>query len=279
VPSILDGKYELVKAAGAGGTANVYLAQSPVDGTKVAVKVLKKALASDRDMLGRFRREAEVLQRIQHPNVVKLLELADAPEGLLLIMEWAEGERLDTLTLEPAEVRTVLRQLAGALEAVHGAGVVHRDLKPENVIVQRQGALHCWLLDLGIARFLDAAQAQSHFLTARGQGAGTPSFLSPEQIRGESPDTASDVYSFGVLGWRLATGRLPFEAKSDFEVMQLHLEEKPPAFTPLDASLADLEPLLRKCLEKKRAARPKDGTALVAALEAPPPKKRRWPFG
>jgi serine/threonine protein kinase len=129
-PTILDGRYRLVKTAGTGGTANVYLAESTTTGEKVAVKVLKKALVQQDDMLGRFQREAKLLQAVSHPNIVKLIEFVDAPEGWLLLMQWAEGERLDRLTLTPEETKTVLAQLASALAAVHAAGIVHRDLKP-----------------------------------------------------------------------------------------------------------------------------------------------------
>jgi serine/threonine protein kinase, bacterial len=256
----------------------VYMAQAR-DGTLVAVKVLRKELSGQRDMLGRFQREAVLLQRVQHPNVVKLIECVDAPEGLLLVMEWAQGERLDSLRLEPAEVKVVLAQLADALAAIHAAGIVHRDLKPENVMVQRTPHLHAWLLDLGIARFQHARDAVGNFVTMTGQGAGTASCISPEQIRGEAPDPRSDVYSFGVLAYRLLTGRLPFDAQTDMEMMEHHLRSVPRPPTVSDPSLAGLEWLVVQCLEKKREARPSDGTSLLDALKhAGSKRKTWWPF-
>lgn len=277
---ILEGRYRLVRAAGTGGTANVFLAEATQGGHNVAVKVLKKSLAEQQDMLGRFRREAATLEKVAHPHIVKLIELADSPQGLVLVMEWAEGERLDAVSLSPAQVQAVLRQLASALAAIHAAGVVHRDLKPENVIVEKSGeVVHARLLDFGIARF--DATPDGGFVSMLGQVAGTPSYLSPEQIRGEAPTAKSDVYSFGVMGWRLATGAVPFSGASDFATLQMHLQEKLPTFKPTDASLAALEPVLRRCLEKKPDARFEDGTALYAGFSqsAPPPKKKWWQFG
>jgi len=280
-PTILDGRYRLVKTAGTGGTANVYLAESTTTGEKVAVKVLKKALVQQDDMPGRFQRQAKLLQAVPHPNIVKLIEFVDAPEGWLLLMQWAEGERLDRLTLNPEETKTVLAQLASALAAVHAAGIVHRDLKPENIVVSRTPVFHAWLLDLGIARFTDSTQAAADFMTRQGQGAGTPAFISPEQIQGQDPDPRSDVYSFGAMAYRLLSGRPPFEGPNDFTVLNKHLSEKPAPLKVTDPSLAGVEALVLQCLEKKPSARPADGAALYAALTAPvgPAKKRWWPFG
>lgn len=277
---ILDGRYRLIRAAGTGGTANVYLAETTANGTHVAVKVLKKSMAEQQDMLGRFRREAATLRQVAHPNIVKLIELTESPQGLVLVMEWAEGERLDAITLTPEEVRLVLVQLASALATIHAASVVHRDLKHENVIVQRNETVHARLLDFGIARFETDVPA-SGFVSMLGQVAGTPSILAPEQIRGAAPDARSDVYSYGVLGWRLVTGAVPFAGASDFATLQMHLQDKLPPFKPTDPSLAVLESVFRKCLEKKDEDRYRDGMAILEALgtATPPPKKKWWPFG
>ncbi|MGV3620322.1 MAG: serine/threonine-protein kinase [Archangium sp.] len=305
---ILNGRYKLVKAAGQGGTANVFLAEETKSGAKVAVKVLKKSMAEQQDMLGRFRREAATLEKVAHPNIVKLIELSESPQGLVLVMEWAEGQRLDEISLTPDEVKLVLVQLASALATVHAAGVLHRDLKPENVMVERrpEEPVRARLLDFGIARF-GGEPPPGGFVSMLGQVAGTPSILAPEQIRGEAPDTRSDVYSFGILGWRMVTGAVPFAGKSDFATLQMHLQDKLPKFKPLDPSLAVFEPVLRKCLEKKPEDRFHEGMELLSALgtattapaasappaemaapastpspaavEAPVKKKKWWPFG
>ncbi len=275
---ILDGRYRLIRAAGTGGTANVYLAESTADGTQVAVKVLKKSMAEQQDMLGRFRREADTLRQVAHPNIVKLIELTESPQGLVLVMEWAEGERLDAITLSPDEVRLVLVQLASALATIHAAGVVHRDLKHENVIVQRKETVHARLLDFGIARF-ETEAPPGGFVSMLGQVAGTPSILAPEQIRGEAPDARGDVYSYGILGWRLVTGAVPFAGASDFATLQMHLQDKLPPFKPTDPSLAALELVLRKCLEKKDEDRYRNGMEILEALGTatpPEPKKKKW---
>lgn len=282
---ILDGRYKLVRAAGTGGTANVFLAEETKSGTKVAVKVLKKSMAEQQDMLGRFRREAATLQKVSHPNIVKLIELTDSPQGLVLVMEWAEGQRLDEIVLSPAEAKLVLVQLASALATIHASGVLHRDLKPENIIVERVAnePVRARVLDFGIARFGGDAPPGG-FVSMLGQVAGTPSILAPEQIRGEAPDTRSDVYSFGILGWRLVTGAVPFAGKSDFATLQMHLQDKLPSFKPTDPELASIEPVLRKCLEKKPDDRFHEGMEVLDALgkltTSPAAKKKKWwPFG
>ena len=282
----------------------MFLAEETKSGTKVAVKVLKKSMAEQQDMLGRFRREAATLQKVSHPNIVKLIELTESPQGLVLVMEWAEGQRLDEISLTPDEVKLVLVQLASALATVHAAGVLHRDLKPENVMVERVPGegVRARLLDFGIARF-GGEPPPGGFVSMLGQVAGTPSILAPEQIRGETPDTRSDVYAFGILGWRMVTGAVPFAGKSDFATLQMHLQDKLPKFKPLDPSLAAFEPVLRRCLEKKPDDRFHEGMELLnalgmatapavatsatplptspssAAVEAPAKKKKWWPFG
>src|SRR5687768_16918581 len=132
-------------------------------------------------MKKRFQREASVMAKIKHPSIVGLVHFEHAPEGLLLLTDWVDGERLDAVmgpkALEPARGVALLRQLAGALAAIHETGVIHRDLKPENIVVTRDGILK--LLDFGIARFVDATAGQ--FMTATGQIAGTPAYLAPEQ--------------------------------------------------------------------------------------------------
>lgn len=273
---ILDGKYRLLKPAGSGGTANVYLAEDTGSKVPVAIKVLKKALASDPDMVARLQREAALLKAVFHPNVVRLIELTEAPEGWVLVMDWAVGQRLDEVgpALVSGEVKQVLLLLGSALAAIHEAGIVHRDIKPENVMVQREPTLRLQLLDFGISRF--ERPAKGTFVTMKGHGAGTPSFLAPEQISEGHVDCRTDIYSFGVLAYWLLSGRLPFVGDDDFSVMQHHLQTPVP---PLDIKFPDLAvfiPLTLQCLEKKPRLRFEDGTALLAALRHPEAAKKKW---
>ena len=281
-PLILSGEYRLLRPAGSGGTADVYLAErTDGSGEKVAVKVLKRTLAAQPEMLERFRREAELLARVKHPNVVRLLRFEVAPEGTLLLMEWVEGRRLDEeldrQTLLPIEKVLVLRQVAAALAAIHAVGIVHRDLKPENVMLDRSGdTVQARLLDFGIARGLKGRIGEL-FVTLPGTVAGTASFLSPEQVLDRKPDARADVYSFGVLAYLLVSGRLPFTGKTDFEVLEKHVKASPPKLEALEPELEPLIPVVLRCLEKKPDRRPGDGAALGAELDrALSGKRKGW---
>jgi serine/threonine-protein kinase len=203
---------------------------------------------------------------------------------MLLVMEWAPGRRLDEEldrhTLLGIEKALVLRQLAAALQAVHALAIVHRDLKPENVMLDRTDTtVRARLLDFGIARVL-GRRPGGQFVTATGTVAGTPSFLSPEQVLDRALDARSDVYSFGVLAYLLVSGRLPFTGASDVEVMQQQVKAAPPALTAVDPELEALIPVVLACLAKKPGGRPRDGAALGAALDAAlrpaGDMKRRW---
>jgi serine/threonine-protein kinase len=159
VSQILNGRFRLLKAAAKGGTANVYLAEEVATGKKVAVKVMKKDLPEVHDMMKRFAREASVMSKLKHPNIVGLVHFEQAPEGLLLLTDWVDGTRLDALlgakALPTQVALSLLKQLAAALAAIHATGVIHRDLKPENIVVTKEGVLK--LLDFGIARFASPA--------------------------------------------------------------------------------------------------------------------------
>ena len=271
---ILDGEFRLLRPAGSGGSARVYLAEEVASGARVAVKMLRHNLAADADMQGRFAREAAVLSRLEHPNIVRLLRFEQSAGGVLLLLEWVDGRGLDQVVAEwpmqtPRALR-VLRQLASALAAIHAAGVVHRDLKPGNVMLEGEGdAERVRLLDFGIARFADPVLAQDQFQSALGHFTGTPAYISPEQASGRTADARSDVYTFGVLAYLVLTGHLPFVGKSDVDVLAQHLTKRPPRLSPADQSLegSRLEALVMQCLEKQADDRPADGAALVKALE------------
>jgi serine/threonine-protein kinase len=282
---ILDGKYRLLRPAGTGGTARVYLGQDTQSGDFVAIKVLRRELLADPDMKARFQREASLLWQIEHPNVVKLFKFEDrAREGLLLVLEWIEGARLDQLltneTLDGALIVELFAQIASALGAIHTIGIAHRDVKTENVmVVGWPDAPRVKLLDFGIARFTDPKEAALMFQTAVSKVGGTPSYISPEQTTGKPVTAASDVYSLGVLGYLMVSGALPFTG-NHFEVLSAHLKDAPRPLQPRDPSLEGhpVIDVIMQCLEKDPADRPADGAAVEALVRAPK-KKGKWPFG
>ncbi|MDP1918113.1 MAG: serine/threonine-protein kinase [Myxococcales bacterium] len=282
--TILDGKYRLVRPAGTGGTARVFLAEDTKTGERVAVKVLRRELLDDSDMRARFQREASLLWQIDHPGIVKLLKFEErAKEGLLLVLEWIDGVRLDELIareqLSGAVRVELLAQLASALGAIHQNGIAHRDVKPDNAMVTGwPDAPRVKLLDFGIARFTDPKEAALMFQTNINKVGGTPSYVSPEQAMGRAVTAASDVYSLGIVGYLLLSGSLPFKG-GHFDVLSAHLNDPPPPLVPIDDALAG-HPALQvvvQCLEKNPAKRPADGAAVEALLRAPK-KKGLWPF-
>lgn len=281
---ILDGQYRLIKPVGTGGTARVFLAETVKTKRRVAVKVLRRELLTDPEMKARFQREAALLWQIDHPNIVKLERFEDREaEGLLLILEWIDGIRLDQAAKDgplPGPVAVELfAELASALGAIHHIGIAHRDVKPENVMVTgwpENPAIK--LLDFGIARFTNPREAALMFQTAVNKVAGSPSYVSPEQATGKPPTAASDVYSLGVVGYWLLSGQLPFTGLP-FNVLAAHLAEEPPPLVPADPSLKGHPALdvVFECLKKRPEERPADGVQVEQMIRSPK-KKGRWSF-
>ncbi|MBE2248926.1 MAG: serine/threonine protein kinase [Myxococcus sp.] len=262
---------------GAGGTARVYLAEDTTTGRQVAVKVLNRELLTDRDMRVRFQKEAALLWQLDHPGIVKLLKFEERElEGLLLVLEWVEGVRLDQLmareAVRGAVALELLAQLASALGAIHWNSIAHRDVKPENVIVtQWPDRPQVKLLDFGIARFTDPEEAARMAQPDPTRVGGTPSYVSPEQVSGGPIVAASDVYSFGVVAYQLLSGQAPFTG-SQSGILRAHATAAPPPLAPLDASLTGHPALevIMQCLAKRPEDRPPNGAAVEALLRAPP---------
>jgi predicted Ser/Thr protein kinase len=205
------GAYEVVRELGRGGMGVVYEARDPTTGRRLALKLIIGDEAEG-DALARFRREAEVMARVSHPNVVRVHALDRAPEGPFIVTELVDGQGLDGLTrkgpLPPEVAARLVRALADAIAALHAQGVVHRDLKPQNVIVRPDGAPV--LLDFGIARDLISKER----LTVTGSFLGTPAYMAPEQAEAGSPSAlgpAVDVYALGALLLETLSGRPPFD--------------------------------------------------------------------
>ncbi len=249
----IDG-HVVVRELGRGLTGTVHAARAP-DGTHVAIKILHRDWLGDGEMYERFVREARAAAAIAHPCVV-----APRGSGVLedgrpyLVMPLVEGPSLDdVLALGPlAEPRAlaIARDLAGALAAVHAAGVLHRDVKPSNVRIGRDGRAR--LLDFGIAVRTGGDEAR---LTGGGMAVGTPQYMAPEQCSGDALDGRTDVYALGVVLYRLLTGRLPFDG-SAVAVMLAHTGRMPEPPSTHAAITPTLDALVMRCLAKRRAARP-----------------------
>jgi len=273
--------YRLLERVGEGGTADVYRAAHP-EGGPCAFKVLRPGLRSDPTAVKRFLREAGYGARVQHPGVVRTYDYGEADGLHYLALEWAEGEPLGDLVhragpLAPPQVGTVVAQLAAALDAAHRADIIHRDLKPDNVMFDpASGTVK--LLDFGIAR--DAQLPSAERLTRTGFFAGTLQYVAPEALSGELVDGRADIYSLATITYYLLTGRHPFSGRTQRELFQQLLNERP---TPLGRAVAGrafpatLEAAVMRGLARDPAARQPTvvqfaadvAAAVAAAPEAP----------
>jgi len=267
------GSYELVRRLGEGGMAQVYLARDVRLGREVAVKVLDRRLAERPGFRERFLREARVAAALDHPNIVPLYDFGE--DGMLfLVMPYVSGGSLqDILVRTPlpmGEVATYGSQIADALAYAHQRNVVHRDVKPANMLMHSDGRL--MLSDFGLAKIVSAS---SRSATPRNHpDAGTPEYMAPEQIGGQS-DERSDIYALGVVLYLLLTGRLPFTGTSSTAVMEGHLYRMPEPPRHLNAEVTPaMEAVVLRALAKKpeeRFQRASElGAALLGALIATP---------
>src|SRR4051794_12429204 len=212
-PTVLAGRYRVLERLGSGGMATVYLAEDERLGRHVAVKRLHAD--SPEDAAQRFEREAKVGASLSHPNLVTVFDTVADDEGVLIVMEYVEGQNLAELMargrLPTEQGISILRQVAGALDHAHQAGVVHRDIKPANILVMPDGKAK--LVDLGIATASERTQ-----ITAAGTVLGTPSYMAPEQLEGGKITKAVDIYALGGVAFELLSGRKARQGRTPVEI-------------------------------------------------------------
>jgi len=244
------GKYRIVGQLGRGGAGVVYKAVDETLGRDVAVKTLNPDLANT-EVMNRFRAEATILAKLNHPQIATIYELFRDENDLLMVMEFVRGETLDKLSerlgpIAPDRAAYLIERILSALEHAHRAGVVHRDVKPANVMVTDEGGVK--IMDFGIARVLGAEQKTIDFRLM-----GTPAYMSPEQVMGEEVDGRSDLYSVGVLFYRLLTGTLPFSADTALGMLQRQIRDTP---TPLHVHRPSLPPWCEEIVQRALAKAP-----------------------
>ncbi len=226
---IIIGRYEIISKPGEGGFGAVYKARLTGSERLVAVKVLPPALARNRDYVARFRREAKVAARLNHPNIVMAIEAGKSAGYNYFAMEYVPGEsaakRIDRKGSFPeSEALAVAYYMASALQYAHQEGLVHRDIKPDNIFLTQDGGAK--LGDLGLARFTDESATR---LTVSGTIIGSPYYISPEQVRGDRKvDIRSDIYSLGATLYHMTTGQVPFDGENVVSVLNMHINEKLP---------------------------------------------------
>src|SRR6201996_9370940 len=263
--AIIDGRYRVLSRVGAGGMADVYLAQDEQLGRQVALKLLHRRFAEDPGFVERFRREAQAAASLQHPNVVSVFDRGSVEGTYYIAMEYLQGRSLKALIreeapLDPLRAIDITVQILKAARFAHRRGGIHRDLKPHNVIVDAEG--HAKVTDFGIAR------AGASDMTETGSIMGTAQYLSPEQAQGHVVNVQSDLYSVGVILYEMLTARVPFDAESPVTIALKHVSEAP---TPLSAINPDVPPELEQTvlwvLNKDPADRPVDADQLITVLD------------
>lgn len=260
------GSYRVVRKLGQGGMGTVFQAVDTMLEREVALKVLRPEFAGEPELADRFRTEAVILAKLNHPNIATLYGLARHGEQLFMVMEFVRGAPLDDVIRR--EGRVSPRAAAGwgcqvldAMAYAHRQGVVHRDIKPANLMVTEEDTVK--VMDFGIARVLGSAHQTRH-----GHVIGTASYMAPEQIRGEDVDGRADLYALGVVLYQLVTGVPPFKGSNEFAVMSAQLGDLPMAPSRLVEDLPGwFESAVLRALQKDRAARFQTASAFRAELE------------
>ncbi|MBN2495006.1 MAG: serine/threonine protein kinase [Deltaproteobacteria bacterium] len=265
---ILFDRFTLVDCVGSGGVASVWRAVDGEDGREVALKILHPHLRRSKVVCQRFRREVDIGKRLEHPAIAATYEAFEDAELLGFSMELLSGQTLkDRLALGGPlaidELRRVARAVLDGLERAHDSGIIQRDLTARNVFLCESGEVK--LLDFGFARVADATG-----LTTRSVLMCTPEYAAPEVVLGRSVDARCDLYSLGVVLYEAATGRLPYEGASTFELLQKQVEDRAPDPRVLRPDLpAELSAVIARLTAKEPAARFDTCLAVRAALERP----------
>lgn len=264
--SRLADRYRIVELLGVGGMGMVYRAEDEQLGLPVALKVLRPDLAQDERRLERFKQELILARQVSHPNVVRIHDLGRDGGLVFLTMDFVPGRSLAEILaeqghLEPERATGIARQIAAALAAAHEAGVVHRDLKPANVLVDDSG--RAAISDFGVARSLAGPGS-----TQPGAVVGTLDYLSPEQARGGEVDGRADLYALGILFYEMLTGELPFAGGSAAEVLAQRLTGATPHRSTRVQVPRQLEPVVRRLLQRDPAKRYPSAKELLADLDS-----------
>ena len=262
------GQYEIRDLLGEGGIGQVHAAFDTILQREVAMKSLRPELLSDANFVERFRSEATSLARLNHPNITTLYSLFPDGRNLYMVMELVRGSTLDSIlekrkvALDIRECLAIIAQAADGLDYAHSMGVIHRDIKPSNLIVSGNGTLK--IMDFGIARVRGSQR-----LTRSGSIVGTLAYMAPEQLRGEEGDDSCDLYSLAIVLYEMLSGAPPFNAASEYDLMQAQINQKPDRLTPKVAGLDHkIENALLKALSKKPDQRYPSMRAFSDALGA-----------
>ena len=250
IGEVFDGRYKICRTIGVGGMALVYEARDLLTGQRVAVKMLKDSISDNPQALRRFVNESKAVAMLNHPNIVKILDLSVKTEHKFIVMEYIKGITLrEYMTskgkLTWRESAAFIAQILLALDHAHMKGVVHRDIKPQNIMVMEGGVIK--VTDFGIAKIPDAET-----VTMVDHAVGTIYYISPEQARGKKIDNRSDIYSLGVMFYEMVTGRLPFLAENSYGIMHKQIHDAPQRPTKWTPELPlGVEQIILQAMEKQ----------------------------
>jgi serine/threonine protein kinase len=284
--AVLSRRWRIAHKLGDGGMGEVYAADPIGGGARVAIKVLRQEFLTDAPVVARFVEEGRTCVGLIHPNIVRVLESAEAEDrSPYIVMELLEGVPLSAYTASGgrvpiAQAIPILHGILAGLAAAHARGVVHRDLKPDNVFLTRDqaGMFAAKLLDFGLAKVMDVAGGMGQ-KTRSGMLLGTPAYMSPEQIKNaRDVDPRADLFSAGVLFYEMLTGRAAFPAPTEFAKMTAVLTTEPEPIGQIDPSFAALAPFVERALKKDRNERFPTAIDMARALSALSPNAGPQPL-
>lgn len=253
-------RYKILERLGAGGMGVVYKAHDPELDKTVAVKRIIASVASQEEIM-RFQREAKLLKDLRHPAIPEVYNFAISSDNEpYMVLEFVDGMSLESHLdsgekLSAEQILDVIEQICDALSYTHAHGVIHRDLKPANIILDRtdKGKFRVKVIDFGLARIDDLYESRQD-MTRTGVIVGSPPYMSPEQVRGETIDGRTDIYSLGCMLYELVSGQPPFRGKAAINTIVMHVSDPPPPLKYLDPvweMLPDIERIIMKCLQKE----------------------------